>query len=245
MVISLDIYDYLRKQLGRELRLQGLEEEQLTIRAFPLTPEEAIGSPEDRDYPIIKGKECLIEAEVLGARGHAFTDEPGDFQGSMEHLLALKLEGNRQRAFLVAALNALWRHLGKIERSLHCRDQEPRQCARMLAEYIAQQYGTPRIALVGYQPRFVEHLVKEFPLQVFDLDPEHINQVRFGKRILSGRYAWEHVEVSDLVLVTGSTVVNRTIKEFLPVSKPTIFYGVTIAATAQILGLRHYCPLSH
>jgi len=42
--------------------------------AAALSPEEAIGNPEDRDYPLIVGKERLMQAEFRGALGQAFTD---------------------------------------------------------------------------------------------------------------------------------------------------------------------------
>ena len=56
----------------------------VSVSAKPLTPEEAIGSPGRRDLPIAVGRERVVEADVLGAKGHAFTDSPGDFAGSLE-----------------------------------------------------------------------------------------------------------------------------------------------------------------
>jgi hypothetical protein len=56
-----------------------------------LTPEEAVGVPGRRDFPIILGKERVVEAEVLGAKAHAFTDSPGEFMGSLKKVLSLPL----------------------------------------------------------------------------------------------------------------------------------------------------------
>ncbi len=42
----------------------------VTVLGKPLKPEEAIGTPGQRDFPIILGKERVLEATVLGSRGH-------------------------------------------------------------------------------------------------------------------------------------------------------------------------------
>jgi hypothetical protein len=41
--------------------------------------------------------------------------------------------------------------------------------------------------------------------------------------------------------ITGTTLVNDTIHPFLKLQVPTVFYGVTIAAAAKIMGLKRYC----
>jgi len=49
-----------------------------------------------------------------------------------------------------------------------------------------------------------------------------------------------------MVLCTGTTLVNATIEEILALGekyhKRIIFYGVTIAAAAELLGLERICP---
>ncbi len=56
-----------------------------------LTPEEAIGIPGRRDFPIIVGKERVIQADVLGAKAHVFTDSPGEFVGELREVLNISL----------------------------------------------------------------------------------------------------------------------------------------------------------
>jgi len=51
----------------------------------------AIGEPGRRDFPIIIGKERVIEAEVLGARAHVFTDSTKEFFGKLKEILNLPL----------------------------------------------------------------------------------------------------------------------------------------------------------
>ena len=65
----------------------------MTVLAKPLTPEEAIGKPGRRDFPILEGKERVIEATVLGARGQAFTDSASDFEGRLEQPLWVTVGG--------------------------------------------------------------------------------------------------------------------------------------------------------
>ena len=79
-----------------------LLDETVVIRAKPLTPEEAIGNPESEDFPILKGVERLMQAEFAGSFGQAFTDMYGDFEGTLQDVLAMELTNNYRRAIFVA-----------------------------------------------------------------------------------------------------------------------------------------------
>jgi hypothetical protein len=59
-----DIFETLRREFGRIARENGLESEEVRVIAQPLTPEEAIGRPEELDYPLLKGKERLMQAKL-------------------------------------------------------------------------------------------------------------------------------------------------------------------------------------
>ena len=48
---------------------------------------------------------------------------------------------------------------------------------------------------------------------------------------------------ADLLLVTGTTLVNDTIDTFLG-SKPIIFYKTTIAGAAHMMNRKGVCPCS-
>lgn len=96
----------IREKFSRLVTANSVRGEEIqVVNARPLTPEEAIGRPERDDFPLLKGKEVMMEALFLGARGQAFTDMPGNFQGTVEDVLALPLKNNFERAVFVATLN--------------------------------------------------------------------------------------------------------------------------------------------
>lgn len=218
-----------------------LEAVPIQVRVRGLTPEEAIGTPEDRDYPLVKGRERLLEAEILGSRGQAFTDTPGNFSGTLEAVACLQLTDNHSRAVFIAALNALMRHLGLVEKTIHCKDDSPPRCALDLVKHVRENYGSPRIAMIGFQPRMAQALAKTFALRVMDMDQDNIGQTKFGVLIEGPEQTKRNIAWCDLALVTGSTVSNGTVHELLT-GKPTLFFGVTIAGPAVLLGLNRYCP---
>lgn len=47
---------------------------------------------------------------------------------------------------------------------------------------------------------------------------------------------------ADLILATGTTLVNDTIDNLLG-DVPIIFYGITISGAAKLLHLNHFCPM--
>jgi uncharacterized protein (DUF4213/DUF364 family) len=193
---------------------------------------------------LIKGRERLLEAEILGSRGQAFTDIPGNFSGRLKEAALLELTDNLNRAVFISALNALMRYLGLIERPIHCKDSSPPLCALDLVTHIQKDFGTPRVAMIGFQPRMVYALAKTFPLRVTDLDEDNIGQTKFGVLIQGPDQTQRNVEWCDLALITGSTVANGTIEELMPATKPTNFFGVSIAGPAALLVLSRYCPYS-
>ncbi|MGD8727724.1 MAG: hypothetical protein PVH40_08770, partial [Gemmatimonadales bacterium] len=65
-----------------------LADRQVSVRVIPLTAEQAIGHPRRGDFPIVIGKERVIEARFEGSRGQAFTDSPVEFDGTVEHVLS-------------------------------------------------------------------------------------------------------------------------------------------------------------
>ena len=237
-----DIYQRLKTEFGKIIEEHKLESEEIVINAVPLTPEESIGNPEDKDYPLITGRERLMQAQFKDSFGQAFTDMYGDYNGTLAEILAAELTNNYRRAILVASINAVMKHLGLISCSVHCRNNEPRECSLELASYIKEQYGKPKIAQVGLQPRMVETLAKKFEIRVTDLDKENIGQVKFGVKIDGPEATQKNLKWCDLALVTGTTVVNGTIEQFM-ISKPVIFYGVTVSGPARLLGLTGFCSL--
>ena len=238
------MYSKIRGKFIQIIKEYGLQEEEVTVKAKPLTSQEAIGNPEEDDYPLIKGKERLMQAEFKNSFGQAFTDMYGNYKGKLTDIVNMELKNNFRRAIFISALNAVMRCLKLADRTVHCKNKEPRECSEKLAVYIKEKFGNPdKIAIVGFQPRMVETLGKSFKIRVTDLDSDNIGKEKFGIYIEDADKTEENLEWCDLALVTGTTTVNESIKNFL-ISKPVIFYGVTIAGVAKLLDLNQFCPLS-
>jgi hypothetical protein len=239
-----DVYKNLKNEIYKVFGDRKLLSAPVSVRARVLTTEEAIGNPEADDYPLQKGKEKLMQAEFQGAVGQAFTDHYGDFEGTLGDVLQMSLENNFRRAVFVATMNAVLRRLGRIENTIHCRDQEPVECAAAMASHIQGKYGQVKIALIGFQPRIVQSLWSHFDIRVLDLDKDNIGSRKFGVEIEGPAQTGSAVNWADLLTVTGTTLVNDTIGSFLN-NKPTIFYGTTIAGAAHLMGWERFCARSH
>ena len=237
------LYETLRAALAAALEEHGLTGWAVTVRARGLTPEEAIGRTQRTDYPILTGKEVMLMADFRGAMGQAFTDAPAHFEGSLDQVLALDLEGDpHSRGLFIATLNAVMKYLGRADNTVHCRDGGPELCARHMAQWVADAYGAPRIALVGFQPALIAALSQRFPLKVLDLNPDNIGKEKDGCPVLDGASGrQEAVDWADLVLCTGSTLCNGTIVDYLDLDKEVVFFGTTLAGAAPILGLKRAC----
>lgn len=115
------ILEQARERFRQMVIQSSLPDAELRVLVKTLTPEKAIGAPGRQDFPIVLGKERVIEAEFAGAKAHAFTDSPKEFIGRLADVVNLPLDSNGHRAIFVGALNAVLRYLGTIERTLHCR----------------------------------------------------------------------------------------------------------------------------
>ncbi|OGO06394.1 MAG: hypothetical protein A2Z76_04010, partial [Chloroflexi bacterium RBG_13_56_8b] len=174
------MYDTIKKEFVTLITENGLQGEGVVIRATPLSPEQALGNPEDRDYPLVAGVERLMQADFRGALGQAYTDMYGDFSGRLSEIVAMDLKNNFRRAIFISSLNAVMKHLGLITKTVHCKDDQPRECSQELVRYIETNYGQPKVAMVGFQPRMVEALAKKFELRVSDMDRDNIGKEKFG-----------------------------------------------------------------
>jgi len=222
-----------------------LSEQKLDISCSVLTAQETIGDPKRKDFPIQKGKGKMMQARFDSSYGQAFTDMPNAFTGKLKDLITLSLKTNYERAVFVSGMNAVLRELKMTDRTVHCKDEGPKKCSMELAKMIAEEYGQPKIALFGLQPAMAEVLSQEFELRIFDLDQDNIGKEKFGILVENGLCDIGEVEKwADLFLVTGSTLCNGSIVNFLPLSKPVVYFGTTIAGTASLLGLKRFCPQS-
>lgn len=243
------ILEQCRAMLRDLVERRGLDRVEIQVLAKALSPEEAIGSPGRRDFPIIEGKERMIEAVVEGSGGQAFTDSPSDFAGRIRDVLELPLTDNRSRAVFVAALNAILRHLDMAQGTVHCRDDDPEQCASEIAAF-ARKSGAKSVGLIGLNPAIAEALAREFgaeSVRIADLNRQNIGQKKFGVEILDGRSQTEDmILVSDLVLITGTTLVNGTFDDLWDLAKregkKVTIYGVTAAGVSRLMNLPRVCP---
>ncbi len=244
---ELPVLEKFRRRLEHLCEDLGILDEDVDVQVRGLSTEEAIGNPKDRDYPIIKGKEVMVEARFQTGVGQAFTSTPSDFAGKVADVLALDIEGeskeaSQNRAVLVATGNAIAAHADLTVSSIHCKNEDPVECATVLAETIMWLMGEPKIALFGFQPRMLEELAKTYRVRCVDLDPENIGQTKFGIDIEPAEKTDEVLDWCDFALVTGSTLANNTMDRFLAQPKRVIFYGVTNAGAEALLGISRFCP---
>jgi uncharacterized protein (DUF4213/DUF364 family) len=251
----LEIIPVLQKAKERFAALvddHKLRGETVQVAISTLTPEQAIGKPDREDFALLGGKEIMIEAQFKGSFGQAFTNQPQDFNGLLGDILNLNLDTINNRAIFIATMNAVCSYLGIIGKVRHCRGQEPEACGREIAGKLMSQYGKIKIGMVGYQPAILENLVKTFGIsnvRCSDLDPKNIGTDKFGVTLCDGsRENKNLIKWCDLLLVTGSTIVNNTFddlyKETVSQNKDLIMFGVTGAGIAALLRLGIICPLA-
>jgi len=224
----------------------------VSVLVKTLTPEEAIGAPGRRDFPIVLGKERVVEAEVLGARAHAFTDAPGEFVGDLRKVLNLPLTSNRERSIFVATLNATLKYLNLIDNTIHCKDEDPERCGKEIASQILKKWGKIRVGFIGLNPAIAENLIETFGaenVRITDLNKQNVNSSKYGVKIWDANEMTEElIKQSDVILITGTTLVNATFDPIMDYicnhKKDYLIYGVTGAGICKLLGLNRICPYS-
>lgn len=234
------MYQIIKDKFNILIKGKEILDQHIQVKAKPLTSEEAIGNPECNDYPIQKGKEFMMQADFRGAKGQAFTDMYGDFEGSLAEVLSMELNNNFRRAVFISTVNAVMKHMGLVDKTIHCKDSQPATCAKKLVEYVKKNYNITRVALVGLQPRMLEQLDQEYIVRVNDMDPDFIGKEKFGITIDPPEKMEENLNWCDLVISTGTTLVNNSIQKVLK-DKPVLFFGVTISGASQLLGLKCFC----
>lgn len=243
--ISLERFRSKVRQIVKERGLEGAE---VSVTVKPLTPEEAIGDPRRRDYPILEGRERVIEAAVLGARGQAYTDSPASFAGQLGGIVDMPLETNRERAVFLAAANAALAHLGMVRSTVHCKDEEPEECASEMAK-AARGPGIEKAGLIGLNPAIAEALIKGFGaenVRITDLNPQNIGKNRFGVPVWDGKTQIPRlINSSDMVVITGTTLVNGTYDGIMQLvqerGKKHAIYGVTAAGFCELMDIERWC----
>lgn len=240
----MDFFNTLKLEMVKLIQERNIGNAPVHITVRTLTPQEAIGNPGHDDYPLVKGRERMMEAEFDGAKGQAFTDRFGAFEGALQAVADMALENSYRRAVFIATLNAVMRRFELCDRTVHCRDDEPPQCADELVKFMESRYGNPKIAMVGLQPRMLERLSKGFEVRVSDLDEDNIGTKKFGVLVEGLEATVRNVDWCDLVFATGSALCNNTLESLFQ-QKPVLVFGVTVAGPAALLKLDRFCPMGH
>ncbi len=214
----------------------------------PLSSKEAIGEPGRDDFPLLRQKEVLMQANYRGAAGQVFTSVSGNFKGTLGDVLELPLTGSFERAVLISTMNAVLRSLGLIEKTVHCKNDGPKRCADCMIKWIKEQHAD-NVGLVGMQPALLEALVRSLGAErVMVSDLAEAGSVRCGVKVLDGMNSSELIERCNLVLMTGSTIANGTIDDLMEITslhnRKVVFFGTTIAGSAYLLDLNRWCPCS-
>ena len=147
-------------------------------------------------------------------------------------------------------MNATLRYLNLCEKTVHCKDEEPAECAKEIAAHILKEWGKVRIGLVGLNPAIAEALVETFGqanVKITDLNLQNVNSSRYGPEIWDGREKTDDlIEKSDVLLITGTTFVNGTFDSIMEgvrkYKKDYLIYGVTGAGVCTLMGLNRICP---
>ncbi len=242
---SLIFFDRIREALVSLLPISFSFDDRVVVKAKPLKPEEAIGRPGVDDFPIIKGRERMMEAEVRGFRGQAFTDMFGDFDGAFSDVMNLTLSDNFERSVFISTVNAVSNIVFGPIGTVHCKDKEPFFCAQRLKGFVQNQ-GYKRVSLFGFQPRFTEVLSGVVELRVVDLDEDNIGKEKFGVVIEGPEATEDLLKWGEFIFVTGTCFTNNTFDPFLKTlkEKRVVFYGVTCSGICKIFSLERFCPLS-
>lgn len=250
---QLPILERAREALKQIVEQEGFLGQGVRVSARPLSPGEAIGTPARRDFPILVGKERMIEAIFCGTRAQAFTDSPGELEGTLAEVLELELSSNQNRAIFVATLNAVLGHLGRVDCTVHCRDDEPEACGEEIADTILERHGLVTVGLIGLNPAIAENLVRVFGPEgvlIADLNPDNIGEDRFGVRVWDGGdRTMELIDRSAVVLVTGTTLQNDTFEGIWSLiharGKAGYLFGVTGGGVCALNSIPRLCPRSH
>ncbi|MBP3384210.1 MAG: hypothetical protein J6M22_01975 [Firmicutes bacterium] len=239
-----ELFDLIIEKFTDLPEVKAILDEKVEIKAKSLTPEEAIGNTERKDYPILTGKDVMIEATYNGVSGQAFTSAPADFSGTLADIMKLDYENDDHAAgLLIAAINAVMGSLGLCDRMIHCKNEGPKLCGREIGKYVKENYEDPKVLVVGYQPSIIENLTSQgTKTRALDLDPNNVGQERCGIIIEHGVDDMaDAIEWADMILCTGSTVCNGTLVDYMDLGKPTYFFGTSLAGTAELLGLKRLC----
>lgn len=242
-------YESLRHNFLRLTDDKSLLDNEITIRTHILKPDEAIGNPDRRDFPLLKGKEVLMQATFCNMNGQAYTDDPSDFSGPLREIANLPLHSVRHKALFIASLNAVMKYLYPDLPTVHCKNNEPEECAKQMVSFI-KTLQPHSAGIIGLQPAILDALVKTFgkeSVACVDRDEDNQNTVKYSIPIEWGdtKNIEDLFKKSDVVLATGSSAANGSLPDILGIAQnydsSLYFYGTSIVGAARLMGLNHLC----
>ena len=202
-----ELYSFLRTKFNRVIEESGIADETVKVSC--------------------SGNE--MNAVFRGAVGQAESSVPSSFEGTVREASEMNLEDERQRCIFTAVLNAVMGALGYAARTAHCMGKEPEFCAENIRRYVCENYGNPKIALIGMQEDILECLKKNFEVKA----P--------ARTSLAEAETKEAVDWADIVLCKGSVLWDGTLCDYLNLDKEVIFYGTALAGCAEWLGVKRMC----
>lgn len=243
------VTELYRQIISRFCELPGaaeLMEEKVIVTASPES-EHTLRPDGDPPSTVARPEYC-VTARIGQATGEAYTEIPSSFEGSLREALEIPATEKGISAVSVSALNAAMNCLSGVP-GVFPEDPQCRAAyADALCHYVTEHYGRSRIVLVGYDGYIVKRFMEEgLDFWTMDRDPDHISQDRFhhvivnsAKRNRESCFAW-----GNILIVTGSTLCNGTIVQYLDSGKELLFYGITCSGAAVLLSLPWFSPGEH
>lgn len=201
--------------------------------------------PENEPFSGIARPEYCVTATLLGAKGEAYTENPEDFCGTLKQALEIPPTEKGISAVTIASLNAAMQYLNLSPGAFPEGEEARFQYADALCRYVLEHHGRENIVLVGYDGYLVKRFMDEgLVFWTMDKDPDNITQDRFhhvvvnnAKRNRESSFVW-----GKYFIVTGSSLCNGTILQYLDSGKELLFYGITCAGAATLLNLPWFSP---
>jgi len=242
-----DIRNYLRKIVEEHGYVDSVIKTSSSIGrgvvSAKVIPPEWFKLPSD-EYPIARGREYMMECVLENTRAHVFTSDPYIGEASVRDIIDLNLDSIKNRSLFYCTLNVVLRRIGLIDRTIHCRGDSPVKCAYMMMKDLWEKHGDETLLIIGYQPALVNEAVKWFRnMHVVDMDPENIGR-KVGDIVVQDAVdELDLIDRSDIVLVTGSSVINSSFWSIYERSfgKKLYMYGVTGAGVAYVMGVPRLC----
>ena len=228
------------------LELPGVGELlQEPVRVVPdVTPEHTL-LPENDPPGLVSKPEYRVTAFFRDSAGEAYTECPQAFEGTLREALDLPVSERGISGAALAAINAVMHDLDLCPGAFPDDEQAHARYADALFRHVSERFGKDHIVLVGYDGYIVKKFVEEgMDFWTLDRNPDNITKNRFEHVIVnSGKYnreacfAWGKV-----ILLTGSSLCNGTAVQYLDQGVPILFYGITCAGAATLLGLDWFPP---